>query len=269
MDLKHQRILLTGAGGGIGSQLVELLGQRGARLGLVNHGAIATHNLVQQVEQLNIDARVMEADITTDTQRLEVVQKMLQAYGGVDVLVNLAGAMDFSFFSDSRAEMIPKLLRLNLEAPMQLVHHVLPGMLERGSGQIVNIGSMFGSIGFPGFAAYSASKFGLRGFSQALRRELNGSGIGVTYVSPRGVRTAFNPAALHRMAEEGLMRMDDAQWVAGQIVAALEEQKNEAYLGFPESFFARVNGVLPGLVDRSLKKSLPVLATFARSPSSH
>ena len=118
---------------------------------------------------------------------------MQMAYEGIDVLINLAGLMDFQLFSEPDPGMLQQMLLINLQVPMQLAATCCPGMLAQGSGRIVNIGSMFGSIGYPGFAAYSASKFALRGFSQALRRELAGSGVGVTYVSPRGVRTAFNP----------------------------------------------------------------------------
>ena len=150
---------------------------------------------------------------------------------------------------------------------MQMTREVLPAMLGQGCGRIVNIGSMFGSIGYPGFAAYSASKFALRGFSQALRRELSGTGIGVTYVAPRAVRTAFNPPAVHLMAERRIMHMDEPAWVASRIVRAIESERNEAYLGFPESLFARLNGVFPSLVDSALRKALPDLAHHARSVS--
>jgi len=146
---------------------------------------------------------------------------------------------------------------------MQLVRALLPGMLARGHGRIVNVGSMFGSIGFPLFAAYSASKFALRGFSQALRRELAGSGVGVTYVSPRAVKTALNPPVVHEMAARGMMHMDEPLPVARAIVRAIERERSEAYLGFPESLFARVNGCAPILVDRALSKQVPVLTGYA------
>jgi short-subunit dehydrogenase len=141
---------------------------------------------------------------------------------------------------------------------------VLPQMIERGHGRIVNVGSMFGSIGFPCFATYSASKFALRGFSQALRRELAGSGVGVTYISPRGVKTPFNPPMVHRMAELGMMHMDDPQWVAKKMVLAIAKQKEEAYIGFPENLFARINAVFPGLVNRAIIRQVPALVSFAQ-----
>lgn len=189
------------------------------------------------------------------------------AFGGIDILINLAGLLDFGMFSQVHPPMIPRLLAVNLEAPMQLAHSVLPGMLAQGHGQIVNIGSMFGSIGYPGFATYSATKFALRGFSQALRRELRGTGVAVTYVAPRAVRTAFNPTELHRMAAEGLMHMDDPIWVAQGILRAIEDRRSEVYLGHPESFFARLNAVFPALVDRGLRRVVPSIARFARGTS--
>ena len=123
---------------------------------------------------------------------------------------------------------------------------------------------MFGSIGFPCFAAYSASKFAMRGFSQALRRELNGSGVGVTYVSPRAVKTPFNPPIVHRMAELGMMHMDEPSWVARKIISAIVKEKDEAYMGFPESMFARINAILPGIVSRSITKQVPTLISFTQ-----
>ena len=135
-------------------------------------------------------------------------------------------------------------------------------MINQGHGRIANIGSMFGSIGFPCFAAYSASKFAIRGFSQSLRRELAGTGVGVTYVSPRAVKTPFNPPVIHRMAELGMMNMDEPQWVAQKIVRAIEKRKNEVYLGFPESLFARINALLPRMVDGAIVKQVPTLIAF-------
>lgn len=146
---------------------------------------------------------------------------------------------------------------------MQLARAVLPQMIAQGGGRIVNVGSMFGSIGFPGFAVYSASKFALRGFSQAMRRELAGTGVGVTYISPRAVKTPLNPEVVNLMAERGMMRMDDAQWVAAEIVRAIEKERNEAYFGFPEKLFARINAVLPGVVDQGIAKQVPEILAYA------
>ncbi|MCB1789006.1 MAG: SDR family NAD(P)-dependent oxidoreductase, partial [Gammaproteobacteria bacterium] len=159
---------------------------------------------------------------------------------------------------------LARLMQVNLVAPTLLIRAVLPDMLARGSGRIVNVGSTFGSIGFAWFAAYSASKFGLRGLSEALRRELDGSGVGVTYVAPRAVKTPLNSDAVYRMAEATGMNMDEPQWVAQRIVEAIEDDAKDVYLGFPEKLFARLNGFLPRLVDGGLRKQNRVMAPFAR-----
>jgi short-subunit dehydrogenase len=147
---------------------------------------------------------------------------------------------------------------------MLIAHQVLPTMLEQKCGHIVNIGSTFGSIAFACFAAYSASKFGLRGFSEALRRELDGSGIKVTYIAPRAVKTKMNTSAVYRMADELNMQMDDPEWVAQCIVANIEKERKDVYLGFPESIFVRLNALLPRLVDSALRKQNTKMLPFAK-----
>lgn len=264
MNLLGKRILLTGAAGGIGRDLCQELALRGTRLCLVGRTDASMASLRHLVQKNGLTAVVVQADLTRERDREDAIWRMHLAYDGIDVLINLAGLMDFQMFSDSDPAVMQKMLQINLQAPMQLTREILPGMLAQGSGRIVNIGSMFGSIGYPGFATYSATKFALRGFSQALRRELAGSGVGVTYVSPRGVRTAFNPRAVHAMAADGMMHMDEPAWVAARIANAIEREKDEAYLGFPESFFARLNGLWPRLVDHSLKKVVPAISRHAR-----
>jgi len=264
MDLQGKRILLTGAAGGIGSHLGAALSAKGARLCLLGRSNASMTALKEQVDHRQMDAILVQADVTDPEARRHALARMWAAFGGVDVLINLAGQQEFRLFDEADPRVIQRLLQVNLEAPMQFARDVLPDLLAQQSGRIVNIGSIFGSIGYPGFAAYSASKFALRGFSQALRRELAGTGVGITYVAPRAVRTPFNPTAVNMMAAQGMMNMDEPASVANQIVRAIERDADEAYLGFPESLFARVNAVLPGLVDRSLRKVVPVLARYAR-----
>ena len=144
-----------------------------------------------------------------------------------------------------------------------MTNALLPHLLKKGKGQIVNLGSIFGSIGFPCFASYSASKFALRGFSEALRRELTGTGIGVTYVAPRFTRTAFNRSAVTRMANALKMNQDDPESVAASVIAAIERNDRERYLGWPEKLFVRINSILPRLVDPRLIKQVDLMRPFA------
>jgi short-subunit dehydrogenase len=264
MNLESQRILITGAGGGIGQELCAQLVARKARLCLLDRSHEVSERVEQTLKSFPADILTAQADITRVEERERAVNMMMQAWGGIDILIHLAGVMDFARFDQQDPGMLQRILQVNVEAPMLLTRYVLPQMIERGHGRIVNVGSMFGSIGFPCFATYSASKFALRGFSQALRRELAGSGVGVTYISPRGVKTPFNPPMVHRMAELGMMHMDDPQWVAKKMVLAIAKQKEEAYIGFPENLFARINAVFPGLVNRAIIRQVPALVSFAQ-----
>jgi short-subunit dehydrogenase len=263
MKLESQRVLITGAGGGIGRALARELATRGARLCAMEYSPDAGDRLREELQSLGAAPLLAIGDVTRADNRDAAIGLVERAWGGLDLLINLAGVLDFCRYQDEDPGMVSRLLKINLEAPMQLTLSVLPGMIERGHGRIVNVGSMFGSIGFPLFAAYSASKFALRGFSQALRRELAGTGVGVTYVSPRAVKTPLNPPVIHAMAERGMMHMDAPEPVAQAIVRAIERDRKEAYLGFPEGLFARINGILPGLVDRALAGQLPALTAYA------
>jgi short-subunit dehydrogenase len=150
-------------------------------------------------------------------------------------------------------------MQLNVATPFEVIRAMLPILGAAANAEtparIVNVGSVFGAIGFPFFTAYSATKFGLRGFSEALRRELFERGIGVTYVAPRATQTPMNSAAIHRYADAAGMVFDDPILVAARIVQAIESDAAERTLGGPEPLFARLNGLWPQLFDRLLRKN--------------
>jgi NADP-dependent 3-hydroxy acid dehydrogenase YdfG len=108
---------------------------------------------------------------------------------GPDVLVNNAGLFELAPFGETGSETFERLLAVNLRAPFELIRACLPGMLARGSGHVVNVGSVAGRKAFPGNAAYSASKFGLRGLHEVLVEELRGSGLRTTWIEPSAVDT--------------------------------------------------------------------------------
>ncbi len=265
MNLDGTRVLLTGAAGGIGSALAVKLAAKGANLSLVARHESDLEELINHIVHENITVHSLGADLVDPPQAAQTVTETRRKLGGIDLLINCAGQMSFRPLSEEDPEVLRDIVQLNLVAPMLLARYAAPEMLARGSGRIVNVGSTFGSIGFAWFAAYSASKFGLRGLSEALRRELDGSGIGVTYVAPRAVKTRLNTGAVYRMAEATHMRMDEPDWVAGEIVAAIERDAKDVYLGFPEKLFARLNGILPRWVDAGLRKQNQVMEAFARA----
>ncbi len=237
MSFEGKQILITGGAGGLGSRICSLMQTEGGQVTVVDRvpaqGAAFLRHDLSTVEGIEAGA----ADVGARPW---------------DILVNLAGIQHFGPFEQQTAEHLTASYMVNLVAPARLAQAVLPRMKARGSGQIVNVGSIFGSINFAHFVTYSSAKAGLRGLSQALRRELAGSGVGVTYIAPRAVRTALNSATVMEFARLTHMNMDEPDLIARRIVKAIRERRRDAYFGYPEAIFVRLNAILPGLVDKAL-----------------
>ncbi|MFQ5581845.1 MAG: SDR family NAD(P)-dependent oxidoreductase, partial [Mariprofundaceae bacterium] len=169
MELKAARVILTGAAGGMGRLLAQALAERGARLALVDINRESLQAVCDEIAGRGGEAHAIEANLSKLAGCDAVVSGAIQALGGVDMLINLAGLMSFRAFEDEPPNHLDTLIHVNLIAPMMLTREVLPHLMSEGGGRIVNVGSIFGSIGFAYFATYSTSKFGLRGFSEALR----------------------------------------------------------------------------------------------------
>jgi len=260
MALNGKRIILTGAAGGMGRILAAGLAAKGAQLAMVDVNAPALQSLASEMNGVH----AVTGDLTSAEGCRIVADACGQALGGIDMLVNLAGLNSFVAFEDESDEQMEMMMHVNLLAPMWLTRSLLPAMLEQKSGHIVNIGSIFGSIGFAYFTAYSTSKFGLRGFSEALRRELEDTGVKVSYIAPRAVKTAMNSDAVMRMGEATKMHMDEPEAVVEKIIAAIESGKKDVYFGFPESLFVRVNALFPRLVDGALAAQNRITRAFAK-----
>lgn len=260
MKLSECRALLTGASGGIGQALVERLVAEGARLLLVGRQLQPLETLAARFPG---QVEVLRADIAERSGR-EAVVAAAQRFGGLNCLINGAGINRFSLLEQHDEQAIAELIGLNVTATLQLTHRLLPLLRQQGRALIINLGSTFGSIGYPGFAAYCASKFALRGFSEALRRELADTQVKVLYFAPRATRTAMNAANVVAMNDELNVAMDDPQSVAAQLVAAIAREQGESYLGWPEKLFVRLNSLLPRVVDQALRKQLPIIQRFAR-----
>jgi short-subunit dehydrogenase len=268
MKIEGARIILTGAAGGIGSGVARQLADRGARLVLLGRNAETLAELSAYINSAGGDSHCLTVDLLDAEGRNAAIDQAMAELGGVDVLINNAGLLSFRPFAVEAPEVLERIVQLNMVTPMALTHRVLPAMLQQGNGHIVNVGSTFGSIAFAWFTAYSASKFGLRGFSEALRRELVDTGVKVTYIAPRAVKTKLNTDAVYRMAEEVKMNMDEPEWVAERIVTGIEKERKDVYLGFPESLFVRINALLPRLVDGALRKQNTKMFPYTKGETS-
>ncbi len=261
MQLPECRALLTGASGGIGRELVEQLCAGGARLLLVGRDQAALAALAARWPSR---IEFVCAELASVEGR-EQVLAAARRFEGLNCLIHAAGINQFCLLEQQDDEAIARLINVNLTATLQLTHRLLPLLRQAPHALVVNLGSTFGSIGYPGFAAYCASKFAVRGFSEALRRELADTPVKVLYIAPRATRTAMNAGPVAEMNQALKVSMDDPVAVAAQIAQAIAREREELYLGWPEKLFVRLNGLWPRLVDQSLRKQLPIIKRFARS----
>jgi len=236
--LDGKRVAITGAAGGLGGPVERLLREAGAHV-----------TGIDRVECPECDDSIV-TDLSDDTA-LEALAARLAA-DPPDVLVNIAGVMRFGLHEDQPVEALALCYRVNLLVPAVLARAVAGPMRERGSGQIVNIGSVLGTIPYPWFAAYSSSKAGLAALSQALRRELAGSGVAVTHINPRAAKTPFNNAQVNRFLEITGMKADEPGWVAARIAQAILARRDTVNIGTMERIYGALNAIAPKLIDNGL-----------------
>lgn len=241
-SLEGMRAAVTGAAGGIGAPVSRLLREAGVHVTGIDQ-ALCEHS-----------DTTLPCDLADD-QELQALSDRLRA-DPPDILVNVAGVMCFGPHEGQDLARLDLCYRVNLVVPAALAQAVAGPMRARGSGQIVNIGSVLGAIPYPWFAAYSSSKAGLAAFSQALRRELHGSGVAVTHVSPRAVRTAFNRGGVDRFLAITGMKADDPEAVARQIVGAIRQRRPHLSLGAIERFYAALNALAPAVIDQGLRPQI-------------
>jgi short-subunit dehydrogenase len=241
--------LITGAGSGIGRALAIEASRRGLAVALVGR-RLAPLEATRELIEPAASSLVIAGDVTCAVARSTIHGRITREWGRLDVLVNNAGIVSAGPLAEITDAELERLVATNLLAPLALTRDLLPLLRAAAPSRVVNIGSLVGDVALPLFAAYAASKFGLRGLSNALRRELREFAIGVTYVAPRGTRT--DAAAAVAPFLDPKMPLDSPDAIAGQVWDAVAGGRDSAYPRGRERLFVLVERLCPAIVTRAL-----------------
>ncbi len=250
LDWQQQTVIITGAYGGLGQHLCKNLSQRGAHLILTGRNI----GKLQQLKQNLKKCTIVVGDVNATRFQTDLLATVIKHKSNSHMLINNAGISTAAFLSQQSNEEIKAQLDINLLAPIMLSQALMSWLKSAKSGRIINIGSTFGAIGYPGFSTYCASKFGLRGFSQALNRELSDTSVSVHYLAPRAIATSINSDQVNDLNKKLKNAVDKAEDIVPQIIKSIEKNHSEKFFGFPEKLFAKINALLPSVVSNAINK---------------
>lgn len=229
-ELRGGAALVTGASRGLGQRIARELAGHGMDLALAARSADALEELAEELERRDVRAVALPADLTRRAEIERLATEAESAVGGIDVLVNNAGVLRPFPYHRRAMDEIELAVRVNLLAPMLLARLLLPGMLERGRGHVLNMASLAGKNGPPYEEAYGATKAGLIGFTQSLRKEYHGTGVSASAICPGYVTgagmyaDAVEETGIRAPGRVGRASPDD---VARAVVRAIRQDRPE------------------------------------------
>jgi short-subunit dehydrogenase len=262
--------VVTGAASGIGEALARDLAGRGSNLVLVDVDGTRLAGVAASLRTRHSTVEVEEhvVDLVDPAAVAAVAGAILAAHPRIRLLINNAGVALGGRFDEVTLDEFEWVIGINFLATVRLTHALLPALKAEPGAQLVNLSSVFGIIGPPGQAAYSSSKFAVRGFSESIRQELALDGVGVTCVHPGGVKTRIGEsarvgsgvpadvAAAHRDDWKAVLTMDPAQ-AAAIILAGVSRRRSRVLVGGTARFLDVLTRVLP-------VRHGPLVGAFAR-----
>jgi len=267
MQLRGRVAVVTGAGGGIGRAIALALARRGAHLALVDVDAAGLAGVAEAAVALGVRAVVRSFDVTDRVAVAALPEQVRVELGRIDLLVNNAGVALGGTFEQVSADDFDWLMAINFDAVVRMTRAFLPLLQTSDDARIVNVSSIYGIVAPAGQTAYAASKFAVRGFSNALRHELEGSRIGVTVAHPGGVATAIArsaraPAGVdadeierRRVAADKKLRMPPER--AGEIIVrAVEQRRSRVLVGGDAVVVALLERLAPVGYWRLLRRAI-------------
>ena len=253
--LKGGVAVVTGAASGIGAALAAVLAARGCSLALADVNAAGLQDAAAQARGHGVAVSEHRLDVADADAVAALPDAVLAEHGRVNVLVNNAGVALGGSFEQVSAADFDWLLSINFGAVVRMTRAFLPALRREPAAQLVNVSSVFGLVAPPGQTAYAASKFAVRGFSEALRHELEGSPVGVTLVHPGGVRTAIASNARRTGLSNAEIEAQLAIWAkflrldpmiaAERIVRGIELREKRVLIGRDAQRIAMVQRLFP------------------------
>jgi uncharacterized protein len=230
MDFTDQVTLITGASSGIGKQIALEFAGRGAIVVGCGRSIARLKETLKEVRRTSPRSVMIGCDVGDAEQVQGMIGKVLDDFGKVDILINNAGVGMRSPFVETALKTIEEMMRINYLGAIYCTHEVLPAMIARRSGHIVNISSGAGKIGTLNMAAYCGSKFALNGWSESLYHELKPLGINVSVVCPGPVHTEFNRNFRDSEPKAPANLIVSAESVAQEVIKVIEKKRFEVIM---------------------------------------
>jgi len=256
MNVKNKVAFITGAGGGIGRGIALALAKRSCHLALADKDNASLGETVEQISRYGVKVSAHVLDVTNKQAVNALPATLNEIHGDIDLLINNAGIASGGTFLQVSEDVYDRVLAVNFHAVVHITRVFLPYLQKRSEARIVNISSLYGLVAPIEQTAYAASKFAVRGFSNALRHELEGSPVGVTVVHPGGVATgiaqnASIPAGVtateiqqRQKMMKKLLRMPPEK--AGEIIVkGIEKNKARVLVGADAKLIALIERLMP------------------------
>ncbi len=254
---KNKVVVITGGSEGIGKALVDALIPLGAKIATCGRNQDKLYNL--QVQYSNQLLHTIVADVSRYDDCKNFIDSTIATYGGIDILINNAGISMRSLLKDAEVDILKKVMDINFFGTVYCTKLALDSIIDR-KGSIVGISSVAGYRGLPGRSGYSASKFAVNGWLEAVRTELLDTGVNVMWVCPGFTRSNIRNVALNSkgnaqgespLNERDLMSSQDC---AKHIIKAIEKRKRTVILSLSGKLTVFINKLFPSLTDKYVKK---------------
>jgi short-subunit dehydrogenase len=254
---KDKVVVVTGGTEGIGRAIIDALIRLGARISTCGRNHDKLYNL--QIQYANVLLHAVTCDVSNEQDCRKFIDSTVKTFGGIDILINNAGISMRALVQDADVEVIRKVMSVNFYGAVYCTKFALPSIIER-KGSIVGVSSIAGYRGLPGRSAYSASKFALQGWLEALRIELFDTGVNVMWVCPGFTASNIRNAALDKEGNpQGESLMDESNMMpatecAEYIIHAIEKRKRTLILTFNGKRTVFLNRFFPAFTDKLVYK---------------